>query len=214
MEKPSFDLLSAENFGSVVVGFTISLILSGVVITQGYTYFRFSVGDGLYLKILAGTVLILSQWSQFLPIGGHIRPSKSNLSPGPMEAFFDVPMVPNTITVLSKFDWLITLAFVIGAVGDVIIAASFCYYLKRLAPQEGFRSLMLGIIQTGMVTRCLAFSDMVRALYDQYQTLNMRRGLREKYTPGNNISQIQFPVIVTSGNPLEDCNTALHLIKV
>ncbi|KAF9458843.1 hypothetical protein BDZ94DRAFT_1239676 [Collybia nuda] len=280
MERPAFDLLSAENSGPVVIGFAISLLLFGTVITQGYTYFQFSPNDRLCLKTLAGTVLEANDYSwRLLEVAHsflityaiyHYLVTLRGFSPnGPnsyqlvatsipaslisalvqgffafriyrisgtlytciicwflfllrlggtlsvsVEAFFDVSMVPNTITVLSKFDWLITLAFVIGAVGDVIIAASFCYYLKRLAPQEGFRTLMLAIIQTGMLTRCLAFSYVVHTLYDQYQTLNMRRGLREKYTPGIDISQLQFPVIVTSGNPLEDHNTILHLTKV
>lgn len=48
----SFDPLADENLGAMVIGFAISLVLCGVVIIQGYTYYQ-NFGDDMgFLKAL------------------------------------------------------------------------------------------------------------------------------------------------------------------
>ncbi|KAF9461421.1 hypothetical protein BDZ94DRAFT_1237672 [Collybia nuda] len=76
-----------------------------------------------------------------------------------VEAFIDVSRVPNMITIMTEFQWLLCLVFIIGAVADVIITASLCYYLRRLAPRQQFKttsqvlnSLLVWAIRTGMIT--------------------------------------------------------------
>lgn len=49
------------------------------------------------------------------------------------ESYLDVPNQPNALLLTDKFGWLITLAVTVGAVVDIIIAGSLCYYLKRLS---------------------------------------------------------------------------------
>ncbi|KAF9461413.1 hypothetical protein BDZ94DRAFT_1237666 [Collybia nuda] len=91
------------------------------------------------------------------------------------ESFIDVPRVPNIVTIISEFQWLMGLVFIIGAVADVIITASLCYYLRQLTPCQQSTNLLIWAIRTGMVT-----SHLVWIIYVLYQMLNLRRELREK----------------------------------
>ncbi|KAF9445813.1 hypothetical protein P691DRAFT_830186 [Macrolepiota fuliginosa MF-IS2] len=47
-----------------------------------------------------------------------------------VESYIDVPRVPNGIVLITKFGWLITLAFVLGGLVDVVIAALQVWYLR------------------------------------------------------------------------------------
>lgn len=57
-----------------------------------------------------------------------------------VEGVIDVPRVPNFVTFTSSFAWLIFLFFTTGAVTDVVIAASLCYYLKRMTLGEKLKT--------------------------------------------------------------------------
>lgn len=57
-----------------------------------------------------------------------------------VEGVIDVPRVPNFVTFTSSFAWLISLFFITGAVIDVLIAASLCYYVKRMTPGEQLKT--------------------------------------------------------------------------
>ncbi len=47
-----------------------------------------------------------------------------------VESFIDVPRVPNGVELVLKFGWLITLAFGMGALVDVVIAVLQVWYLR------------------------------------------------------------------------------------
>jgi len=49
------------------------------------------------------------------------------------KSFLDVPKDPNVLFLMKDYGWLITLAATIGAVIDVLVAASPCFYLKQLS---------------------------------------------------------------------------------
>ncbi|KAF9461451.1 hypothetical protein BDZ94DRAFT_1310593 [Collybia nuda] len=52
-----YDLLAGENIGSFIIGLSISLVLFGVIVLQGYTYYQNFSDDNPLLKTLAGTIL-------------------------------------------------------------------------------------------------------------------------------------------------------------
>lgn len=47
-----------------------------------------------------------------------------------VESYLDVPRVPNGIVMVTKFGWLITATFVLGALVDVVIALLQVWYLR------------------------------------------------------------------------------------
>lgn len=52
LEGMSFNPLADENLGAMVVGLATSLVLCGVVINQGYSYYQTFGDDATYLKAL------------------------------------------------------------------------------------------------------------------------------------------------------------------
>ncbi|KAF9457211.1 hypothetical protein BDZ94DRAFT_1314414 [Collybia nuda] len=212
-----FNLLSGDDLGALLIGLCISLVLCGVVIIQGYTYYQRFGDDRLFLKVLATAILVLELLHSCLIIqivyrfavvlGGHTETGPNSyiltasvvpevlvtalvqgffafriyrLSGSPyisvicwamilfrlggglalmVEGTIDVPRVPNYVTFTEECAWLIDMGFIMSAVADVLIAASLCFYLKRMTPGEQLKStselvdrLMIWIIQTGTVT--------------------------------------------------------------
>ncbi|KAF9461440.1 hypothetical protein BDZ94DRAFT_1323339 [Collybia nuda] len=217
----SFDPWADENLGALLIGFTISLLLCGVVMMQGYTYYQNFGKDIGFLKALTTFILILevAHSAMITVVVYHTTVTKAG-DPGngpnsyPLttsvllevlltamvqcffafriyrlsgslyipiacwslallrlggglalvsESYLDVPRQPNALTLTDKFGWLITLSVTVGAVADIIIAASLCYYLKRLSEPPPCNStsrstselidrLIIYTIQTGLIT--------------------------------------------------------------
>jgi hypothetical protein len=69
LEGSSFDPLADENLGAMVIGLAISLVLCGVVINQGYSYYQTFGDDKAYLKALVSCELVMNQRGLLYSIG-------------------------------------------------------------------------------------------------------------------------------------------------
>ncbi|KAF8879700.1 hypothetical protein BD779DRAFT_1676240 [Infundibulicybe gibba] len=56
-----------------------------------------------------------------------------------IENFLDIPHEPDYFVFKDTAGWLVALVLSVGAAGDLIIAASLCYYLNRLMPSTPVR---------------------------------------------------------------------------
>ncbi|KAF8233024.1 hypothetical protein L208DRAFT_1435884 [Tricholoma matsutake] len=269
----AFETRASVNLGSMEIALAISLMLFGVVVTQGYAYFLACKHDRIFLKALALVILTLEtahsvvithtiyQITVILAGQSNVGPNSYSLSTGVVletlitalvqsffafriyrlsgtlyisivcwtlsllrlvgglvlaaGSFLDVPRQTKALTYTNKYGWLITLAVSIGAFVDVLVAASMCYYLKRLSSpvpskrtSEMVDCLMIWIIQTGLITSMASVSLVVtfhalRAteiwfaiytvlakLYSNsfFVSLNVRR-----YADRESASTLQFP---------------------
>lgn len=74
-----------------------------------------------------------------------------------VESFVDVPRVPNGVELVLKFGWLITLAFGLGALVDVVIALLQVWYLR-------------GAVKSLQDTRCVVIQPVVMYVFDDDRT--------------------------------------------
>ncbi|KAF8872118.1 hypothetical protein BD779DRAFT_1715344 [Infundibulicybe gibba] len=58
-EPPGFNLISGSNLGAMEIATFISLVLCGVGVAQGYSYYHHFITDRPFLKVMVGTVLAL-----------------------------------------------------------------------------------------------------------------------------------------------------------
>ncbi|KAF8879705.1 hypothetical protein BD779DRAFT_1122892 [Infundibulicybe gibba] len=58
-EPPGFNLISGSNLGAMEIATFISLVLCGVGVAQGYSYYHHFTTDRPFLKVMVGTVLAL-----------------------------------------------------------------------------------------------------------------------------------------------------------
>lgn len=196
------------NLGSMEIALAIGLTLFGIVLTQGYTYFRTCEQDRISLKALAAVILflevghsvvmmriiyestVLDSWQLTIGLGFPMGVVLETLITVLVQSFFAyriyrlsgtlyISIVCWTFSLLrfggglaiavagflqvvdyaNKLAWLVTLMAGVGVFVDVLVAASMCYYLKRLSPPDPLtstsalvHSLMMWIIQTGLMT--------------------------------------------------------------
>ncbi|KAK0192059.1 hypothetical protein F5146DRAFT_488291 [Armillaria mellea] len=74
-------------------------------------------------------------------------------------AFRDVPQEPAFLVFQHEWDWLVTTAFAVGALADLMIACTLCYHVNKLASSlvmETSGGVLNGIflrsLQTGLIT--------------------------------------------------------------
>jgi len=85
-----------------------------------------------------------------------------------VESFLDVPRQPDGFWLLASYGWLITASLTVGAAADILIAASMCFYLRRLASPTNQHStaaildrLIFWSIQTGLVTSLASVASII-----------------------------------------------------
>ncbi|KAF9457209.1 hypothetical protein BDZ94DRAFT_257299 [Collybia nuda] len=226
VERQGFDLLTNLNFGSIIIGLAVSLVLFGAAFVQGCIYYRFFSPSCLRAKLSAVLILSLESAHSCLitymvyrniillqgstPAGPNSYALTASIIPGLLVAvpvqgfsafriyrlsgflaisiicwamslmlltggfvliaksFIDVPRVPNTVTIVTTYSWLVTLVFTIWACTDILITGSLCYWLKRLTPNEPSRvssdlvnSLVVWVIQTGALTSIGSLSSLI-----------------------------------------------------
>ncbi|KAF9457208.1 hypothetical protein BDZ94DRAFT_257238 [Collybia nuda] len=134
---------------------TTSVIFEVLItaIVQGFFAFRiYHLSGTLYISLICWTLSLLR-------LGGGLALAA--------EGYFDVSRVPNTVLLTTTYAWLITMSLIVGAFVDVLIAASLCYYLKRMVTPESLKpcvgnpeyetsqivdGLINWIVQTGLIT--------------------------------------------------------------
>ncbi|KAF9457207.1 hypothetical protein BDZ94DRAFT_1314412 [Collybia nuda] len=127
---------------------TTSVILEVLItaIVQGFFAFRiYRLSKTLWIS---GVCWVLG----LLRLGGGLALAA--------ESYRDVPREPNTTVLTVTYAWLITLSLIVGALVDVLIAGSLCFYLKRIVTPQPSKSasqlvdrLIGWTVQTGIITR-------------------------------------------------------------
>jgi len=84
------------------------------------------------------------------------------------EAFLDIPREPDYFRLQDTYGWLITSALFVGAVLDVIIAVSLCFYIRQLytpynlpRSEELIHRLVAWTIQTGLITSLMSVAVVI-----------------------------------------------------
>ncbi|KAH7907142.1 hypothetical protein BJ138DRAFT_1116942 [Hygrophoropsis aurantiaca] len=154
--------IAVLNFGQISVedlvtlpmpmGFASSILFSALPapITQGYFAYRIHViSKRIYIPALSWLVSLMRLIGSFA-IGSHVIKNKNSLQ-----------------TVLAEFPWLVEGIFMLGAVGDTLIALTMCYYLKHerssaLAPTAKILNrLMRYTIETGSLTSVVGLTVVI-----------------------------------------------------
>ncbi|KAJ7500033.1 hypothetical protein FB451DRAFT_1207286 [Mycena latifolia] len=75
------------------------------------------------------------------------------------EGFLDIPREPDYFQLQDNYGWLITAALNVGAILDLLISASLCFYIRQLytpynlpRSEELIHRLVAWTIQTGLIT--------------------------------------------------------------
>ncbi|KAJ7249778.1 hypothetical protein B0H12DRAFT_1234602 [Mycena haematopus] len=75
------------------------------------------------------------------------------------EGFLDIPREPDYFRLQDTYGWLITSALAVGAILDVLITVSLCFYIRQLytpynlpRSEELIQRLVTFTIQTGLIT--------------------------------------------------------------
>jgi len=84
------------------------------------------------------------------------------------EGFLDIPLEPDYFHLQDTYGWLITSALFFGAVLDVLITASLCYYIRQLytpynlpKSEELIHRLITFTIQTGLITSVMSVAVVI-----------------------------------------------------
>ncbi|KAJ7211743.1 hypothetical protein GGX14DRAFT_90420 [Mycena pura] len=114
-------------------------------LVQGFFAYRIRILSGrMHISIVCWTLCVL----RF--IGGMGLAA---------EGLLDVPREPDYFRLQSQYGWLITSALDVGAVLDVLITVSLCFYIRQLytsynlpKSEELINRLIVWTIQTGLIT--------------------------------------------------------------
>jgi hypothetical protein len=84
------------------------------------------------------------------------------------EGFLDIPREPDYFHLQDTYGWLITSALNVGAVLDVLIAVSLCFYIRQLytpynlpRSEELIHRLVTWTIQTGLITSLMSVATVI-----------------------------------------------------
>ncbi|KAJ7889854.1 hypothetical protein B0H14DRAFT_2691086 [Mycena olivaceomarginata] len=146
------ELAKPANSYSVSILPVFETLITALV--QGFFAYRIRLLSGrIYISLVCWTLCLL----RF--IGGMGVAA---------EGFLDVPREPDYFRLQDTYGWLITSSLNVGAVLDVLIAVSLCFYIRRLytpynlpKSEELINRLITWTIQTGLITSLMSIAVVV-----------------------------------------------------
>ncbi|KAF8209998.1 hypothetical protein K438DRAFT_1929758 [Mycena galopus ATCC 62051] len=133
---------SANNYSLSLIPVFETIITA---IVQGFFAYRIRLLSGrLHISLICWGLCVV----RF--VGGMAMAS---------ESFLDIPREPDYFVLQETYGWLISSALFVGAILDVLIAVSLCFYIQKLYTpynlprgEELIRRLIAWTIETGLIT--------------------------------------------------------------